>query len=455
MLLASNGDPAMSSAACYPLVTTIWLDRDQSAASLAACGRGRVGTTVALPTASRTRRIRVTDSTFPERAVEHHGFRILHPGRGLRFLDGACLRLRSRWSNCDACVAACPVDAIRIDPTQTRVTDACTGCGRCAGACPTHALESPGFRVSVPTAPSGERRAVTIDCWKVPRDAAEPHAVRVPCLGGLRTSDLLALCAAAAPRAVRLLDRGWCAGCTSGGARHPAESSLAEARALLAEVGLAPQMLPAIESRPLPARAMPADIPRPDETASVSRRAFVRHLLGRAAAVVDTTTSTDGSGAAVPRFVAHAARPRTERSRVLDALRAVAQRAGSRLPARLFASAEAPGDCRDHNVCVAQCPTGALKRYEDDHTAGVRFDPDDCIECGLCAAACPEHAITIRAGARRTPPAGPETVTRHRLAACWGCGTRYAPREQERYCAACERSRDFAASAFRELFAAR
>jgi ferredoxin len=374
----------------------------------------------------------------------------------VRFLDAACLRLRSHRSNCDACVSACPVDAIRIDPTQTRVGDACTGCGRCAAVCPTHALDVPGFRIGeVPSRP-GERRPVTIDCWKVPREAAEPDAVRVPCLGGLRVSDLLEVCAAAAPRPVRLLDRGWCAGCSSGGGRHPAAANLDQARELLADVGAASEGLPGIESRPLPGRLMPSDIPPPDQGAPVSRRGFLRHLAGRSAAVIEQACVGDGAGDAVPAFSSHAARPRTERSAVLGALSLVARETGAALPGRLFPMAEATGACRNHNICVAHCPTRALRKYAgDDGAAGILFEAAECIECRLCEMACPERAIAIRSGTRLAPPSGPETVTRHRLATCWHCGASFAPHGEESHCAPCGKSRDFAAAAYQELFAAR
>lgn len=379
----------------------------------------------------------------------------MHPERGVRFFDAACLRLRSHLSDCDACPRACPVDAIRIDSTQTRVRAACTGCGRCAAACPTHALDVPGFRVGeIAAVPSG--RAVTVDCWKVPRAVSEPDAVRVPCLGGLRVSDLLDLRAAAGPRPVRLLDRGWCDGCSSGGVRHPAEANLTEARALLADVGAAHEALPALESRPLPGRLMPQDIPPPDAEAAVSRRNFLRHLVGRTAAAVEEAAAFDPGLAARPSFGARVERPRTERSAVLAALRTTADGTGRELPARLFPEAGASDACRNHNVCAASCPTGALRKYETDGgAAGVAFDAAECIACGLCESVCPEQAMSIRAGARTAPPSGAETVTRFRTRECWHCGVSFAPRADERHCAACAKSRDLAAGAFRELFAMR
>jgi ferredoxin len=382
-------------------------------------------------------------------------FRALHPERGLRFFDAACLRLRSRLSDCDACARACPVDAIRIDPTQTRVRDACTGCGRCAAACPTHALDASGFRVG-DLAPAPPERPVTVDCWKVPRAASESDAVRVPCLGGLRVSDLLDLRAAAGPRPVRLIDRGWCSGCSSGGTRHPAEANLTEARALLADVGAAHEALPALESRPLPGRLMPQDIPPADAEAAVNRRNFLRHLVGRAAAAVEEAAAFDPGHAARPSFSARVERPATERSGVLAALRAAADGTGRTLPARLFPEAEASDACRNHNVCVANCPTEALRKYEtDDGAAGVAFDAAECIDCGLCASVCPEQAMSIRAGARTAPPAGEETVTRFGTRECWHCGASFAPRADERHCAACAKSHALAAGAFRALFAVR
>jgi ferredoxin len=396
----------------------------------------------------------VASSTTPA-SGDRSGFRALHADRAVRFLDAACLRLRSHLSDCDACARACPVDAIRIDPAQTHVGDACTGCGRCAAACPTHALEMPGFRIGAIPAASPER-PVTVDCWKVPRGVSEPDAVRVPCLGGLRVSDLLELRAAAGPRPVRLLDRGWCGGCSSGGARHPAAAALAEARALLVDIGAADEAMPAFESRPLPGRLMPPDIPAAEAEAAISRRRFLGHFVGRAAATVEQAAGFDPARAARPGFSARVERPRTERSAVIAGLRIAASETGGALPAPLFPEAETSDACRNHNVCAASCPTGALRKYEaDDGAAGVRFDAAECIDCGLCEAVCPEQAMTIRPGMRAAPPRGEETVTRFRTKTCRQCGATFVPRADERHCEACAKSRDFAAAAYRELFAAR
>ncbi|MFO8183793.1 MAG: 4Fe-4S binding protein [Candidatus Aegiribacteria sp.] len=49
-----------------------------------------------------------------------------------------------------------------------------------------------------------------------------------------------------------------------------------------------------------------------------------------------------------------------------------------------------PSKCIADNICVNQCPTGAIS-VDDDGKAVI--DADACIACGICSAVCPVNAI--------------------------------------------------------------
>ena len=42
--------------------------------------------------------------------------------------------------HCGACVGSCPVNAIYLDDTRIKFSDACISCGRCRKACPPGAI---------------------------------------------------------------------------------------------------------------------------------------------------------------------------------------------------------------------------------------------------------------------------------------------------------------------------
>lgn len=79
---------------------------------------------------------------------------------------------------CGDCVAACPFDAIHIDPaTMLPVVDSgkCTGCGKCVEECPRHVIE---------LRPEGlEGRRVWVACSSHDRGAVARKSCAVACIG--------------------------------------------------------------------------------------------------------------------------------------------------------------------------------------------------------------------------------------------------------------------------------
>ncbi len=365
----------------------------------------------------------------------------------------ACLPLRTHRAECDACVTVCPVGVLHRSDAGFSLAEGCLGCGRCAAVCPMGALRVDGFSIGLPAAARG--RALAVDCRKVPPEISSERAVRVPCLGGLAVSDLLALRLVAGRRAVVLHDRGWCAQCPAGGgASHPLETALSTTRAWLAETGVPARLLPRLERRPLPPAVRPSGTPAAPHAMSAPRRAFLKRLTGEFGTALSEAVAPEAAAAraANPRPAREPARS-FERERRIGLLRRLAANYGGRVPAELFPVLEVDASCRNHQLCATLCPTGALRAYSAKETRGIAFDAAACIACCQCLSACPEQAISLLPRRGNHPPRQPSRLTHHAGRGCVQCGREFYDRSDEVLCLGCRRAQDFAQTAFDSLYA--
>ena len=392
-----------------------------------------------------------TDSVEPASRSNATGerFERLRPEAALGLWRDACLPLNFSYAECHACERACPVAALRVEGNALCLSDACIGCGRCAAACPTGALAVAGC--TVPATVPADNSGIYVDCWKVPRADSPPAAVRVPCLGGLAVSQWLALALAADGRPVIALDRGWCAGCCAGGiGPHPAQGPLTEAATLLADAGVRRSALPALHTRRLPIARMPRTIPSADDERAVSRRDFFGRLAREATAAVAQAQEKKPAAQATRPTLRPGALRAPERERRLDMLTRLAKRARGELPARLFATLAASDRCRNHRVCVALCPTAALRGYDNAGDAGIALDPLACIACGACERGCPEQALRLLPHTGSGMPPETTRLTHHRLRECAACGRPFTASGE--LCAPCRKSQALVQGVFASLF---
>lgn len=365
----------------------------------------------------------------------------------LQFNAARCLRLRSRYSDCEKCARACPSGSLRVSCDSLELPARCLSCGRCCAACPTGALRVEGFSVSPPVTSS---ESIYVDCWKVPPFRPMRGAVRVPCLGGIAVHELVRWHTACAPRPIVLLDRGWCSQCSAGSkASHPAQAALDAARELLAELGVPERALPRFERKLLPRKQMPDEIPdainRRDFLSSVTRdavRALAPAVVGRRA-----------KGAEGHRPALHKVEIRA-RLQLLAQAALLSKQHRRPLPTTLFPALRVSKACQNHKVCAAICPTGALRAYEDEDggTSGIAFDAAACIACGDCTRACSERAIELLALGDGEVPRGATILTRRALRECRDCGYKFADSTSDTVCPACQKTRDLARASLSQLF---
>lgn len=394
--------------------------------------------------------MRATETAAPTATVT---FRRLNPDAPVGLRVEACLPLRSRQDECELCVQACPIGVLHRREETFALDDGCLGCGRCQTACPMGALTVAGFAIG-PVAGDG-RDALDIDCQRVPADASPAGAVRVPCLGGLAVSRLLALRLLAGDRPMHLLDRGWCARCPAGaGAKHPARATLARARAWLQEAGVPESQWPDLRRRPLPASMRARTLADAGREHPLNRRDFfsrlARQVTGAVSEVMVLERAEPPAAGANARYAAPASSLEREWQFVL--LQQLAARPGRFMPARFFPAIEVEENCRNHRLCVALCPTGALRAYDIAGAGGIVLDASACIACGHCEAVCPEEALRLLPQGNGATPRTPMTLTRHALRVCEDCCSEFAGLEDEALCPGCRKSRDFARAGVDALF---
>ena len=400
-----------------------------------------------------------TNGSGPARAWARPEGVPLRPDRALAHAEGACLPLRSTLGQCRRCAEICPVDALSVSPQRVALSEACIGCGRCVAACPTEALSLPEIDAARSReVPPG---VVRVECRKVPDALLSPDTLVLPCTGALTLGDVLTRSAAGA--VVQVVDRGWCTGCPanrgagSADASHPAETVIEEATLWLEAVGV--DIPPSLSLEPLPqsiqrAEELPPSTGEDQGEPQLGRRALFRRAFSARPERERSSIRPMGSGGRAA-YPAEARLPSPERERRLAALGTLAARSGRPIPAEAYPNLHVDARCCDRRMCIALCPTGALRMAERPGEAELVFASDRCIGCGACVRACPEGALHLsQLGGAPTA----RVLVRHSRLACASCGEMFTPtRDQlaspgEAICQTCQKAQRFTADAMRQLF---
>jgi ferredoxin len=357
----------------------------------------------------------------------------------VRVVGALCASQRSIKSDCRRCVTHCPIDAIAFGDQQFTLKEACTRCGVCYAVCPTGAVElakhddrALGLTL---------RAAVSADPAKVARitceqDAAPAHgALVLPCLGRLTENLVIGALADGASRVE--VKRQPCERCPMARGMAGFERTIETAVVLSRFVGRAGRLVVVDEFEgALPgAPAEPCELP-------YSRRDFFRNVRSQVTTTVAAAVPAPPSVPTPGSTWRAAESPR--RALLLDLVARFMETvpapvAADGLP---FASLMVNGNCVGCNVCETLCPTGALRRCEDEETFALRFDPRKCVNCRVCASACYTRAIRLQTAVDLQSVLGAEAteVVRFSKRRCEVCGQPSVGRG-ETLCFACAKRR--------------
>lgn len=275
----------------------------------------------------------------------------------------------TRASNaaCRECVDACPHEAVQVVALRVQIDDVdCTGCGLCVRACPSEALEQ---RV-------GLGAGAPVRCSQV-----QGGAQSVQCLAKLSPTDVLDV-SGGDGRAV--LGRGDCASCRIGGPSVPA--------AVARTAAYAEELAKALghEVRVEVTQTERLDQVGPGER--LSRRALLRGGLREAGQAAATALAPLERILPAPDAEPGLKDMPRERSRLVEALRAVDPPAETHVPFRLPRVADG---CILCPLCTTACPTDALRRDLTPEGGRLLLDPERCVGCEACVPACPVHVVSM------------------------------------------------------------
>ncbi len=313
-----------------------------------------------------------------------------------------CTRLHHAASRCDACVKACPAQALKIvDDKAVLVAPRCTGCGACSAACPSEvfvftAPDDATLFKSIFTA-SREKRSITIACAEAGEDLAH---ITLPCLQRLESGHF-ATAAAAGAAAVTLLHAD-CADCPKKGDANLARL-VADARALLSSLG----STLCITDQATASRV------------NTDRRFFLTRLTRQAAPQGDerkpeVAQKIEAAAEAEPWQHVPAKRLRTT-----AALRLLLERAekNANRPDYPVKLPEISAACEGCGFCAMTCPTQALKTETSAGIMRFTITPADCTTCGVCVDLCYKNAVTMaETPLRRSLSAEPRVLFEKKVA---------------------------------------
>lgn len=332
--------------------------------------------------------------------------------KAVRVVADRCVVVRNRHASCRRCVKACPADAITVRNNELTLDNhACVSCGACTVACPVEALV-PLDPSDAELATGAARSADALDgcaviaCARIAsKDLGDPTKYTiVPCMARVDEGMLVELAAAGVSR-IMLVD-GSCRTCKYRDTESGVDEAVEQARALIAAMGGATEVVRASE---FPAEALLED------RASLygqERRGFFSRSSRRAREASVKTAEVMvfkefeqrmpslkerlgvTAAGAMPWLVAQ------RRERLMDSLDQLGTPTVETIDSRQFGTVSIDEEkCSACGMCAVFCPTGALKKSDERPEDGVgsylEFQAFDCANCRMCADVCMKKCLTV------------------------------------------------------------
>jgi len=342
----------------------------------------------------------------------------------------SCVRTTNKFSECNACVTACPVETIVItEQLPSFIPNDCVGCGGCLAACPSSAYALDDFNPINYIFSYLEVEAEDISCK---RDA-------IPCLAALSVEEILSMSLLSSKKI--LFDKSHCAECDI------AKVNLGIIEDRVEEVNFL------LEAMSVDKTVRFESVEKLDnEQSEVDRREFLSKLSVKEA--IHVKQKFDNSVEALDEelkehFTSAKDIQKIRNKAVPDSrklLKMAMKRAG--VPENFhiiegedisFISQKILDEesCTNCQMCYRICPTGALS--SDMNGSYIAFDAFSCIKCASCHDVCEPNSLTLKPtfNLKELFEPAKETLVKFNLKRCDECGMPFVYRGGEMMCTRC------------------
>jgi len=301
----------------------------------------------------------------------------------------SCIRVTNKFSTCNECESACPVETISIKEAAQApsfIPSDCVGCGGCLAACPTSAYKLDDFSAINYIFSFLESDTNIVSCKES----------SIPCIAALSAEEILSLVLLSKENI--LFDKTHCKDC-----------SIAKPNVELIEDRVE-EVTFLLEAMEIEKTIVFEDIENEieDEKDTLSRRKFLSKATIKDVALAKQKIENKVESLSEElkeHLVSNSDVKNIRQKKVPDRRKLLSmamKRAG--VPSVFhnldiddisFVSQKIIDDtCTNCQMCYRICPTGALTSNE--HSAFIDFNAVDCVKCNSCHEVCEPNSITLK-----------------------------------------------------------
>ncbi len=314
-----------------------------------------------------------------------------------------CVRYASKFSGCDSCQKACPIEVIDINESRVDIDAfSCIGCGVCAGACPTEAIRVSETEIYEKVFELISSKESVIGC-----------RYNFFCLAAINGEYLATM---ALVNDI-VLDVGFCKECEIKEECYDRIlNNVSEADYILQALGVNAK----IELK---------DLKKVSDISKERRELFSSFAFGKYA----DKEAQNGS------FKREKIPPKRRRL-FLAVLKQLGIEGSSKLLESkylgFFSDKSIDDSCDNCSVCYRVCPTDALSFGS---TGEILFDAAFCVRCALCHDVCEKESVKMEEffDFESVTAKEPKVLKRFKMAICDECSNPFASISGERVCRRC------------------